>query len=85
MSLIAIAIGLPWLIVTLFVVLGAWIGFQLIYQNGRLLSGLEALEARLAQLAVAPVAGPAAAAGARAERGACRRRTLPAGRWPARE
>jgi hypothetical protein len=41
---------LPWFVVTLVVVVGAWIGFQLIHQNGRLLSRFESLEQRLVQL-----------------------------------
>jgi peroxiredoxin len=51
-------IVLPWVIVCLFVALGAWIGFQLIHQNGRLLSRLEALEARLGQLSAMPAPAP---------------------------
>jgi peroxiredoxin len=53
-----VGIVLPWVIVCIFVALGAWIGFQLIHQNGRLLSRLEALEARLEQLAAQPVPVP---------------------------
>jgi peroxiredoxin len=41
---------LPWVIVGLVVTVGAWVGFQLIHQNGRLLSRLETLEQRLQQL-----------------------------------
>jgi peroxiredoxin len=54
LSLLLFGIVLPWIIVGLFVVLGCWIGFQLIHQNGRLLSRLEALEGRLGQLSAAP-------------------------------
>lgn len=49
-TVLLIGIVLPWLIVALFVALGAWIGFQLIHQNGRLLARLESLEQRLVQL-----------------------------------
>src|SRR5262245_53361507 len=49
----------PWLIVGLFAVLGSWIGFQLVHQNGRLLSRLEALEQRLgAGAGAAPALAP---------------------------
>jgi peroxiredoxin len=47
MSLIVFGVVLPWLIVGLLGGLGAWIGFQLIHQNGRLLARLEVLEQRL--------------------------------------
>jgi hypothetical protein len=51
----------PWLILGLFIALGAWIGFQLIHQNGRLLARLESFEAQLARLpAPPPVPAPAA-------------------------
>jgi peroxiredoxin len=57
---------LAWVIVGLCVAAGSWIGFQLIHQNGRMLSRLEALEQRLASLsslpAVAPVPLPAPSA-----------------------
>jgi peroxiredoxin len=58
-SLLLFAVVLPWLIVALFVAVGAWIGFQLIQQNGRLLSRLESVEQRLGQLIMAPAAAPA--------------------------
>jgi peroxiredoxin len=60
-GLLLFGIVLPWLIVALVAVLGAWIGFQLIQQNGRLLTRLEALEHRLAQLQMAPAPGAAPA------------------------
>jgi peroxiredoxin len=55
-SVLVLGIVLPWLIVALFIALGCWIGFQLIHQNGRLLSRLEAMEQRLGQLAALPAA-----------------------------
>jgi hypothetical protein len=59
-GLLLIGIILPWLIAALFVILGCWIGFQLIHQTGRLLSRLEALEQRLGQLSPgqAPATSP---------------------------
>jgi peroxiredoxin len=60
-SVIVVGIALPWLTVALLAVLGAWIGFQLVHQNGRMLSRLEALEARLSELAARPLAAPVAA------------------------
>jgi peroxiredoxin len=62
-ALIIGGIVLPWLIVLLFAVLGAWIGFQLVHQNGRLLSRLEGMEQhlqRLSSLPAAPRVEPAA-------------------------
>src|SRR5437764_141497 len=56
MSLLAVAVALPWVIVALFIGLGCWIGFQLIHQNGRLLSRLEALEQQVAQVPTQPAA-----------------------------
>jgi peroxiredoxin len=58
LSLIVFGVALPWIVVALFVGLGAWIGFQLIHQNGRLLARLESLEQRLAQLTVMPASSP---------------------------
>lgn len=59
-SVLVLGIALPWLIVALFAALGAWIGFQLIQQNGRLLGRLEGLEQRLSQIAVpSPTEHPA--------------------------
>src|SRR4051794_39895297 len=55
MNWIVFGIALPWVIVGLFVVLGCWIGFQLVHQNGRLLSHLEALEQRVGQISPRPV------------------------------
>jgi peroxiredoxin len=55
MSLMIVGIALPWLIVGMFVVIGCWLGFQLVHQNGRLLSHLEALDQRLGQLNQAPL------------------------------
>jgi peroxiredoxin len=49
-SVIVFGVVLPWLIVALMVAAGAWIGFQLIQQNGRLLGRVEGLEQRLGQL-----------------------------------
>jgi peroxiredoxin len=54
MNWIVFGMTLPWVIVGLFVVLGCWIGFQLVHQNGRLLSHLEALEQRVGQIGSAP-------------------------------
>jgi hypothetical protein len=51
LTLIEIGLVLPWLIVSLFVGLGCWISFQLIHQNSRILSHLEALEQRGTALA----------------------------------
>src|SRR5579871_5151103 len=72
-TLLIFGIILPWLIVVLTAALGCWISFQLIHQNGRMLSRLETLEQRLGQLAAAapavpspppaPIAAPAPAAG----------------------
>jgi peroxiredoxin len=50
--LFVFGILLPWLLVGL----GAWLGIQLLRQNGRLLLRLEAIERRLAQLQPAPAA-----------------------------
>ncbi len=41
--LIALGMGLPWLVLTF----GAWVGLQLVRQNGQILSRLEAIEARV--------------------------------------
>jgi peroxiredoxin len=57
-SLLVIGIALSWLIVALFVVVGAWIGFQLIQQNGRLLGRLETLEHRIGELGVGAAPAP---------------------------
>jgi peroxiredoxin len=48
MTVMIVGMALPWLVVSLFVALGGWVGFQLVHQNGRLLAHLEALEQRLA-------------------------------------
>jgi peroxiredoxin len=61
-SLLVLEIAVPWLIVSLFAALGVWIGFQLIHQNGRLLSRLEALEHRLGEIITAAARAPAPAA-----------------------
>jgi peroxiredoxin len=53
-SILIFGVVIPWLVVALFVALGCWIGFQLIHQNGRLLSRLETLEQRLAEIKAAP-------------------------------
>jgi peroxiredoxin len=58
LSLIVFGVVLPWLVVSLFVVLGCWLGFQLVHQNGRILSRLEALELRLGQLSPVPTPAP---------------------------
>jgi peroxiredoxin len=59
MSLLIVGVALPWLVVGLIVVIGCWLGFQLVHQNGRLLSHLAALELRLGQLLQTPlVAAP---------------------------
>jgi len=55
LSLIVFGVVLPWLVVSLFVLLGCWLGFQLVHQNGRILSRLEALEQRLGQPGAGPV------------------------------
>jgi peroxiredoxin len=52
LSVLLFGAALPWVIVALAVAVGAWIGFQLIQQNGRLLSRLESLEQRLRQLQI---------------------------------
>jgi hypothetical protein len=49
MSLVIVGVALPWLVVGLLAAIGCWLGFQLVHQNGRLLSHLEALEQRLGQ------------------------------------
>jgi len=53
MSLLLIAVALPWIIVAL----GCWLGYQLLRQNGRILVRLEALEQQLAPL-LPPEPGP---------------------------
>src|SRR5947209_10905313 len=53
-SLFVVGMAFPWLLAAVFGALGAWIGFQLVHQNGRLLARLEALEQRLAELAARP-------------------------------
>src|SRR5262249_39251401 len=58
MSWIVYSEILAWLMVGLFVVLGSWVGFQLVHQTGRLLSRLEALEQRLGQMHAAPASVP---------------------------
>jgi hypothetical protein len=45
MSLLIVGIVFSWLIVSLFVLLGTWLGFQLVHQNGRLLAHLEGPDA----------------------------------------
>lgn len=63
-SFLLLGIVLPWLAVALVVAVGAWIGFQLIQQNGRMLGRLEALEQLLGQrqsLPMPPSAQPTAA------------------------
>ena len=45
MSWMVVALAVPWLVVSLFMLLGGWLGFQLVHQNGRLLSHLEARSA----------------------------------------
>src|SRR5258708_4536872 len=57
-SLLVFGIALSWLIVAPFVVVGAWIGFQLIQQNGRLLGRLETLEHRVGDLGVGAAPAP---------------------------
>jgi peroxiredoxin len=59
MSILLFGILLPWLAVGL----GAWLGYQLVRQNGRLLLRLEALEQRLGQLSepAVPSSRPAVA------------------------
>src|SRR5262245_50111533 len=47
---------LPWLLI----VVGTWIGYQLVRQNGRILLRLEAIERRLGARAPAPRQEPAA-------------------------
>jgi hypothetical protein len=47
-----LGIVLPWLLVAL----GAWLVYQLLRQNGRILWRLEALEEQVARLADAPAA-----------------------------
>jgi hypothetical protein len=44
----------PWLLAALAVGLGAWLGFQLVHQNGRLLARREGLEHRVAELGDRP-------------------------------
>lgn len=46
MSLVTIAVALPWVVVAV----GCWIGYQLIRQNGRMLLRLESLEQEVAAL-----------------------------------
>lgn len=58
MSLLIIGVVFSWLIVSLFALLGTWLGFQLVHQNGRLLARLETLEQRLAVLAARPHPAP---------------------------
>jgi peroxiredoxin len=58
MSGLIVGIVFSWLIAGLFVLLGTWLGFQLVHQNGRLLSHLEAIEQRLAALAARPHPAP---------------------------
>jgi peroxiredoxin len=52
--LLSLALILPWL----FLAVGAWLGFQMLRQNGRILLHLEGLEQRLAQLQTAPIPTP---------------------------
>jgi len=61
MSLLMLAVVLPWLIVGF----GCWVGYQLVRQNGRVLLRLEALETHLAHL-VAPAAIEGLAVGSEA-------------------
>jgi hypothetical protein len=60
-ALLIFGLLLPSLIAALGVALGAWISFQLIQQNGRLLARLEGLAQQFGQLAPALVETPAAA------------------------
>ena len=53
-SLLVVGMLFPWLLAALAVTVGAWLGFQLVHQNGRLLARLEGLEQRLAELAARP-------------------------------
>ena len=61
-SVLLFGIVLPWLVVSLFVALGCWLGFQLVHQNGRLLTRMEALDQRLSQMSMAPALAPALSA-----------------------
>ena len=61
MSVLIVGVVFSWLIAGLFVSLGTWLGFQLVHQNGRLLSHLEGIEQRLATLAARPISAPAPA------------------------
>jgi peroxiredoxin len=54
-------LGLPWLFLGLVVVLGCWLSFQLIHQNGRILAQLEALDHRPAPSAPTLPPGPSPA------------------------
>jgi peroxiredoxin len=65
-DLLVVGLVLPWLLAALALAVGAWVGFQLVHQNGRLLARLEGLEQRLAELAARPapaVPAPAVPAG----------------------
>jgi peroxiredoxin len=62
-GLIVVGMVFPWLLGALSVAMGAWLGFQLVHQNGRLLARLEALEQRLAELAARPAPAAPAPAG----------------------
>jgi len=53
-NLIVFGLVLPWLLLVLAVVLGCWLSFQLIHQNGRILAHLEALQQRREGLRQAP-------------------------------
>jgi peroxiredoxin len=46
MNLMIFGLVLPWLFLALLIVLGCWLSFQLIHQNGRILSHLQTLEQR---------------------------------------
>src|SRR5437868_9211850 len=59
MSVLIVGAVFSWLIAGLFVLLGTWLGFQLVHQNGRLLAHLEGIEQRLAALAARPLPAPA--------------------------
>src|SRR3954469_12063780 len=59
----------PWIVVALTLAAGAWVGFQLVQQNGRLLGRLESLEKGLVALSASrlseapPTPAPQAPAG----------------------
>jgi peroxiredoxin len=61
MSGLIVGFVFSWLMVGLLIIVGAWLGFQLVHQNGRLLSYLEGIEQRLAALTARPFPAPAQA------------------------